>query len=31
MTTNIIIGKKSFVTKSLLKYLDKAEYFQQII
>ena len=27
MTTNIIIGKKSFVTKSLLKYLDKAEVF----
>ena len=27
MTTNIIIGKKSFVTKSLLKYLNKAEVF----
>ena len=31
MTTNIIIGKKSFVTKSLLKYLNKAEVFSLIL
>ena len=27
MITNIIIGNKSFVTRSLLRFIDKAEVF----